>query len=69
MFKVHGYRDDKLVLKKRMEHIPHNGDTVRFADEQYARVTEIIWCMDEKSEDGQRVNIRMESMEAMKEPS
>ncbi len=60
MFKVHGYLDDKRVINWRMEHLPRTGDTVRFSGERYAKVTEVIWCMDEKSDEGQRVNVRME---------
>lgn len=61
MFKVHGYLDDKRVIDWRMEHIPRVGDTMRFNGERYAKVTEVIWCMDEPSPEGQRVNIRAES--------
>ena len=61
MYKVHGYLDDKMVMKRRMEHIPRVGDTVRFPKEQYAKVTEVVWCFDEESPEGQRVNIRIES--------
>ena len=60
MFKVHGYLDGKRVINWRMEHIPRTGETVRFAPAIYAKVTEIIWCMDEECREGQRVNIRME---------
>lgn len=61
MYKVHGYLDGKRVINWRMQHLPRTGDTVRFADEKYAKVTEVIWCMDEKSDEGQRVNVRMET--------
>ena len=61
MFKVHGYLDGKRVINWRMEHLPRTGDTVRFAGEKYAKVTEVIWCMDEESSEGQRVNVRMET--------
>ena len=60
MFKVHGYLDNKHVIYHQMEHIPSVGDTVRFR-EVYGTVTEVIWCMDEKSYEGQRVDIRIES--------
>ena len=62
MYKVHGYLDSKKVINWRMEHLPRTGDTVRFAGEKYAKVTEVIWCMDEESHDGQRVNVRMATM-------
>jgi len=64
MFKVHGFLDDKMVIKWRMVHIPRVGDTVRFSDEKYGIVKEVVWCMDEpeyKSQEIQRVNIRIES--------
>jgi len=61
MFKVHGYLDEKRVINWRMEHLPRVGDTMRFAGEKYGKVTEVIWCMDEPSDEGQRVNIRIES--------
>lgn len=62
MFKVHGFLDDKMVIRNRMEHLPRVGDTLRFADEQYATVTEVIWCMDEPAHEGQRINLRIESL-------
>ena len=64
MFKVHGFLDGKRIINWRMEHIPHIGDTIRFrgvTDERFAKVTEVIWCLDEDSQEGQRVNIRMKS--------
>ncbi len=61
MYKVHGYLDGKRVINWRMEHLFREGDTVRFADDTYAKVTEVIWCMDEPSNEGQRVNVRIET--------
>lgn len=61
MYKVHGYLDGKRVINWRMEHLPRTGDTVRFSGEKYAKVTEVIWCMDEDGKEGQRVNVRMET--------
>ena len=61
MYKVHGYLDEKRVINWRMEHLPRVGDTMRFSGERYGKVTEVIWCMDEESEEGQRVNLRIES--------
>ena len=61
MYQVHGFLDGKMVINWRMEHLPRTGDTVRFAGEKYAKVTEVIWCMDEDSPLGQRVNVRMET--------
>lgn len=61
MYKVHGYLDNKRVINWRMPHLPRVGDTMRFSDEHYGTVTEVIWCMDESIEEGQRVNLRIES--------
>lgn len=61
MYKVHGYLDEKRAINWRMEHLPRVGDTMRFSGERYGKVTEVIWCMDEESEEGQRVNLRIES--------
>jgi hypothetical protein len=44
-----------------MEHLPRVGDTIRFPLDVYGKVTEVIWCMDEHSDEGVRVNIRIES--------
>lgn len=61
MFKVHGYFDKRMIINWRMEHLPRTGDTMRFEGERYGKVTEVVWCMDEESPEGQRVNIRIES--------
>lgn len=61
MFKVHGFLDGKKIIDWRMESIPRVGDTMRFNGEHYGKVTEIVWCMDEESREGQRINIRIES--------
>ncbi len=61
MYKVHGYLDEKRVINWCMEHLPRIGDTMRFEGERYGKVAEVIWCMDEPSNEGQRVNIRIES--------
>lgn len=62
MFKVHGYIDNQRMINRRMAHIPRTGDTVRMSPTLYATVTEVIWCIDEESNDGTRVNIRMEQL-------
>lgn len=62
MFKVHGYLNNKIVINWRMLHLPRMGDTVRFSPKKYGKVTEIVWCLDEESSEGQRVNIRMRSL-------
>jgi hypothetical protein len=60
VYKVHGFLDGKCIIKWRMEHLFRTGDTVRFAEAMYAKVTEVVWCMDEGTDEGQRVNVRME---------
>lgn len=62
MFKVHGFLDGSKVINWRMEHIPIVGDTMRFYGERYGKVTEVVWCMDEQDREGQRVNIKIESI-------
>jgi hypothetical protein len=57
MFKVHGYVGETLAIKRRLEHIPRTGDVVRLSGTVYAKVLEVCWCMDEYSDEGQRVNI------------
>jgi|GEM_PF-2292666 hypothetical protein len=64
MYKVHGYLDNEMVINRRMEHLPRKGDTMRlkyYGVEKYATVTEVIWCIDEDSPEGQRINLRIES--------
>lgn len=58
MFKIHLYVDGVPFTKRRLPHIPSCGDTVRLSEDRYAKTTEIIWCFDEESPEGQRVNIR-----------
>lgn len=60
-YKVHLYLDNKMAINRQMAHLPRTGDTVRFAGEKYAKVTEVIWCMDEDERAGQRVNVRTET--------
>lgn len=62
MFKVHGFLDGSKVINWRMEHIPIVGDIMRFSGERYGEVTEVVWCMDEQDREGQRVNIKIESV-------
>lgn len=61
MFKVHGYLDKVMVINHRMQHLPRLGEIVRLHPDKFAKVTEIVWCMDEPSEEGQRVNIGLKS--------
>lgn len=64
MIKAHIYVDGVLYSMPRLEHCPRNGETLRIdgnnGSEVYVIVTEVIWCMNEKYEQGQRVNIRTE---------
>ncbi len=62
MYKVHGYLDGKRVINWRMQHLPRCGDTMRFSDENYGTVKEVVWCIDEDDKEGQRVNLRIESI-------
>ena len=59
MFKVHGFFEGKKVIDWRMEHLPRLGETMRFQNNKYGEVTEVIWCMDESNDEGQRVNIKV----------
>lgn len=61
MIKIHGYVDNVMRFNKRIEHCPRVGDTVRVSENKYAKVTEVVWCFDEQSAEGQRVNVRMET--------
>ena len=62
MYKVHGYLDGKRVINWRMQHLPRTGDTMRFSEDKYGTVKEVVWCMDEDDKEGQRVNLRIESI-------
>lgn len=64
MFKVHGYVGETLAIKRRLEHIPRTGDVVRLSGTVYAKVLEVCWCMDEYSDEGQRVNIAMKKVKS-----
>lgn len=65
MIKAHIFLDGELVHRGRLEHCYRVGDTVRVGEleDSYVRVTEVIWCLNESSPEGQRVNIRMERWE------
>ena len=60
MYKVHGYIDNKRVINRRMQHLPRAGDEVRFSDDKYYTVNQVVWCLDEDDTEGQRVNIGFE---------
>lgn len=55
---AHFHLDNKLWTRRRLHAVPRVGDTVRFQDESYGKVSEVVWCLDEDRADGlQRVNI------------
>jgi hypothetical protein len=61
MIKAHVYLDNKLVFDGRLHHPPRKGETIRvnvMGQETYGIVNEVVWCLDEPSDIGQRVNIR-----------
>ena len=61
MFNLQLFLDGRLYNRFHWNHIPSVGDTIRLDTGQYGRVTEIIWCADESTTNGQRVNIRVET--------
>lgn len=63
MFKVHAFVDNRKIIQWRMQHIPAKGDIVRIAKDAYFIVAEVIWCLDEESTEGQRVNLALEPVE------
>lgn len=65
MFNVHCFFDDTRIGGGLYEHLPRVGDLMRFDYLPYGKVTEVIWCMDESKIDGQRVNLRIESLERL----
>jgi hypothetical protein len=62
MFNVHCYLDGKRIGGRLYQYVSRVGDTMRFEGDRYGEVTEVIWCMDEPTVDGQRVNLRVESI-------
>lgn len=64
MFNIHCYLDGKRTGGFLYQGVPRVGDTIRFSGERYGEVTEVIWCADEPATDGQRVNLRLESIAA-----
>ena len=63
--RTHFYLDGKLAINRIMGHCPRVGDIVRFGDNKYAIVTEVVWCMDENQSQYDRVNIRTVSEEIL----
>ena len=64
MFNIHCYLDGKRVGGFLYQGVPRVGDTIRFSGERYGAVKEVIWCADEPATDGQRINLRLESIVA-----
>ena len=62
MFNIHCYLDGKRTGGFIYQGVPRVGDTIHFSGERYGKVTEVIWCADEPQADGQRVNLRVESI-------
>jgi hypothetical protein len=61
---AHIFVDGKPFDRRPMRSCPRVGDTVRYGGPLKARcakVTEVIWCLDEESPMGDRVNLRLES--------
>lgn len=64
---AHIFLDGQLRSTPCLNHVPRTGDTVRLRDDVFAKVTEVIWCLDEASSSPfQRVNIRLESEKVKK---
>jgi len=62
MYKIHSYLDGRGPMIRRIPHLPRVGDTVRLSSETYAEITEVVWCFDEAEHEGQRVNLRLETL-------
>lgn len=63
MFKVHAFVNNRKIIQRRMPHIPAKGDIVRVAKDDHCVVAEVVWCLDEESTEGQRVNLALEPVE------
>jgi len=62
MIAPHIFLGGKLMSTTTLHDTPRVGDTVRFSDESYGTVLEVIWCLDEISPLGSRVNIWTEEI-------
>lgn len=75
MIYAHIYLDGELLAKRMLSECPRVGDTVRHGgteNESYAKVTEVVWCFDERTPgysltECARVNLRLESEPAKPE--
>ena len=64
MIYAHIFIDGSLYSRRQMHHCPRVGDTLRYGPEdaeKYAKCTEVVWCLNEESPLGGRVNIRLET--------
>ena len=61
MIYAHIYIDGELYTRRPMHACPRVGETVRYGTpDKYAKVTEVIWCINEEAPMGnQRVNLRL----------
>ena len=51
----------KLWARRYLAHVPRIGDTVRLSKTRFAKVTDVVWCLDEKTPEGaERCNIALE---------
>lgn len=57
MYLVHIRHNGKLRVRRPMRALPAIGHVLRFASQDYGRVTDVTWCLDEPSTEGYRVNI------------
>lgn len=57
MYSVNIRHNGKLRVRRSMRALPAIGHVLRFASQDYGRVTDVCWCMDEPSAEGYRVNI------------
>lgn len=60
-FQCHIWHGDTLIYKF-LPCPPNVGDTLRFNESTFATVTEVVWCLDEPTTVGQRINIRCEPL-------
>lgn len=60
---AHIFLDNKRYSMRQLAHCPRLGDELRLADDKYVKVVQVVWCLDEESPLGQRVNIGTELVE------
>jgi hypothetical protein len=47
----------QMLVRQRIIECPRVGDQIRLTEDRYYAVTQVVWCLDELSDQGQRVNI------------